>query len=155
MFLIQKKLYLLQKKIGFPEHAVILRKNPKGKRNIFKGIKNEEDLKKYFNKIINIFFTRKVYIEADLRAHMNPARMDNIEKATLNLIENIKSLCVECNTPGFSISDVVKGLECSNCGMPTDNIKYYLKKCKKCNYEEKIPSEVNIEDIDSCVNCNP
>ena len=140
--------------VGFPSHGVILRKR-NNSETLFKGIVDKQELETKFNFLIGGFFNKKVYIETDLRAHMNPTRMENIEKAALNIVENIKSICLRCGTPGFCVDDYIFGMECLNCGMPTNYIKFYIKKCKRCGYKQEIPSEVNNEDIDSCSYCNP
>lgn len=144
------------KKIGFPEHAIVVRKKEKSKYQIYKGIRTEEELRQRVYQLLGGFLTKKIYIETDMRAHMNPTRMENIAKATENLVLNIKSECPDCKTPGFSIIDVKKGLKCSGCGLLTDSPATYIKKCQKCNLEKGVPIEnKNFEDPSNCNWCNP
>ncbi len=101
------------KKIGFPEHGVIVRKSKNGHFGIYKDIATEKDLIKTVKKLLNNFFTNRIFIESDMRAHRNPTRMKAIKKATEDLIKNIKSLCPRCKAPGFIVVDFKKGLRCS------------------------------------------
>jgi len=145
------------KKIGFPEHGVIVRKSKKRHYGIHKNILTEEDLIKTVKKLLNGFFIKKIFIESDMRAHRNPVRMKAIAKATENLIQNIKSLCPRCSTPGFVVIDFEKGLKCSSCGLPTDLPVNDLYKCSVCNYEEKRPvtKHNKVADPRYCGYCNP
>lgn len=77
--------------IGFPDHGVILRRNENSKTNIYKDIRTEKDLIDTANRMLSRIFTKKIFIETDMRAHRNPTRMKSIEKAVINLIDVIKS----------------------------------------------------------------
>jgi hypothetical protein len=145
------------KKVGFPDHGVIVREKEKSDHGIYKDIKTEEELCQQVNKLLQDFPTKKrIYIETDMRAHMNPTRMKKIAKATEDLVFNIKSQCPDCKTPGFSITDVKKGLKCVECGLLTDSPVAYIKKCSKCNLEKEFPIEnKTFEDPSNCNWCNP
>lgn len=80
------------KEIGFPDHAVVIRNKEKGRGLVYKGIKTEEELRTRVQKLLSHLFTKRVYIETDMRAHMNPTRMDKIAKATENLVSNLKKI---------------------------------------------------------------
>ena len=71
-----------------------------------KQIETENDLKESIQKILSFPFTKEAFIETDMRAFKNPTRMEAIEKATENLIENIQSECPKCQSPGFIRSGV-------------------------------------------------
>jgi len=142
-------------KCGFPEHGVILKNKEYGKR-IYKGIKTFEELERYFYKLSGLF-SKKVFIETDLRAHMNPTRMKNIKLATEDLVRNAKNICIKCGCPGFSIIDVEKGLPCSNCNLPTDLVMRYIYGCQKCDYQQTLPRPDDLKTADpgKCDYCNP
>lgn len=142
-------------KVNFPSHALILRADRTHVKNIHKGIKDWTTLKDLFYDTLETH--GKVYIETDMRAMNNPTRMKVIEKAAHKLIQRILSECPQCNTPGYGIVDVVKGLPCSQCHMPTQGIKAYKYACAKCGH-----SEINSEAVTSkmqdpmyCDFCNP
>ncbi|GAB4287500.1 MAG: hypothetical protein Kow0081_5120 [Candidatus Dojkabacteria bacterium] len=77
------------KKLGFPKSGVILRKSKDFPFFIYKNIKTFSELKEVFRKLSAIPFSRKVFIEADMRADRNPKRMKAIEKAGKNLVEKV------------------------------------------------------------------
>lgn len=79
------------KRIGFPEHAVVIKKSEKDKKSIYKGIQSEDELTKQVDSLLRGFFTKRVYIETDMRAHMNPTRMGKIAQATNDLVLNINT----------------------------------------------------------------
>lgn len=145
------------RKIGFPEHGVIVRKSENGRFGIHKNIQTEEALTETVNKMLAGLFTKRVFIETDMRAHRNPTRMKAIEQATEDLIKNIASLCPECRAPGFVVIDFEKGLECSLCKMPTDLPLNDLYKCSQCSHEEKkrVTKYGDSADPQYCGYCNP
>ncbi len=151
----QKELLEFAKQIGFPLHGLILRKSKDQNVDIHKGITNKEALKKSFEKLYSKY--ESVYAETDMRAMFNPKRMKVIEKATLKLVQKIKSTCPQCLMPGFGITDVKKGLDCSLCGSPTNSTLSYLYVCQHCKFtkEEMYPSKKTREDPKYCDYCNP
>ncbi len=145
------------KKCGFPEHGVIVRRSEKGKWFLYKDIQNIDDLKTAIKKVLSLPFTSKVFIETDMRAYKNPTRMKAIKKATEDLLQNIHSKCLKCESPGFMLTDVEKGLPCQVCSMPTALAKLEIYTCSKCQYEEKrkILKYGESADPGQCNFCNP
>ena len=145
------------RKVGFPEHGVIVKKRQDSKFNLFKNIKTEKELENIVNKLLKSIFTKKIFIETDMRAHKNPTRMKAIEQATFNLVKNIQSECPKCFSPGFIVNDIEKGLICFDCSMPTILPKNYIFMCMKCNYVEKTPNIKHGKQADPfyCGYCNP
>jgi hypothetical protein len=148
-------LKLLANKVSFPTHGLILRKSKYDYNTIYKGITDWDLLTNIFHELMNQFGS--VYIETDMRAMMNPTRMNIIEKATGKLIEKIKSKCPMCKTPGFSITESKQGLPCENCQLPTRSVLSYLYTCNKCDFkkEEKFPNNKTTEAAMYCDYCNP
>ncbi len=144
------------KKCGFPEHGVIVRNSENG-NTIHKGITTYEELEERVRQLLGKFFTKKVFIETDLRAHMNPTRMKNIRSATNDLVKNAKSLCPKCDCPGFVIIDAKLGLPCGGCGTATDMVSMYIYGCQKCKYEkeELPPNTKETAGPGMCGYCNP
>lgn len=149
--------YEFAQSIGFPEHGVILKKSAETteRDEIVKGITSLEKLKDVLTQFIKKSPT--IFIETDMRAMYNPTRMKNIEKATLDLISKINSLCPSCSTPGYEVKEVKKGLECEYCGFPTELILSNIYGCKKCDHEEEIlyPNGKEKADPSQCNICNP
>lgn len=139
------------KKTKFPSHGVIV----KAGKTLKKGITNIKDLYEIHESCIN---NKKSYhIETDMRAMYNPTRMKVIENLTLKLAQKIKSLCPNCNTPGFGITDTKPGLPCHLCGFPTKSTKSHIYQCNNCKYkiEKEFPYNKLKEDPMYCDNCNP
>ncbi len=142
-------------KANFPSHGLILRKAKDDFAEIIKGVTNTELLNKTFNYFISNY--GKVYIETDMRAMYNPTRMKVIERAAIKLSEKINTLCPDCETPGFGITDVKNGLPCEVCNFPTKSTLSYIYTCVKCSCrkEEKYPNDKFTEDPMYCDICNP
>ncbi len=151
----QKELFEFADQIGFPTHGLILRKSKDENTDIHKGITDIENLKKLFEQLCSKYHS--IYAETDMRALYNPTRMNVIEKATLKLVQNIKSACPQCQMPGFVITDVKKGLKCSLCGSPTNSTLSYIYICQQCKFrvEEMYPNKKTAEDPMYCDYCNP
>ena len=145
------------KDCGFPEHGMIVRRTENGKFFIYKNIQTEADFKKTVKKILALPFTSKVFIETDMRAHKNPTRMEAIKKSTEDLVKNIASKCPKCQSPGFVIVNVEKGLPCGLCGLPTDIAMFEILSCVKCKHKEKrkITKYGKVADAGQCQYCNP
>lgn len=144
------------KQIGFPEHFLIMRPDDEYAKQIIKDIDSFEKLKEAFNVCKLKSKTGHVFIETDMRAHANPTRMRNIEKATQDLVSNIMKLCPKCDTPGFVIQEAVKGLPCERCGLASEMTLKYIYRCKKCKYEmEALHPNGPYAAAQYCHYCNP
>lgn len=141
----------------FPKYGVILSVIDFSKNWLIdKEVDSKESFLKSFKHLKDHSKNGVVKVECDLRAHRNPQRMLNIEKAALNLVANMNSFCPQCNKPGFAIRKRNKGLPCGDCGFPTNEIKENVFICQCCQYE-------NIENLSSiksgnpmyCDRCNP
>lgn len=150
-----KDLIYFEKQVGFPEHAIILyEKTDDGKDKLWKDFKVQDELHIKISSLLKS--NVKLIAETDMRAMNNPTRMKNIEAATKDLIKNILSNCPQCNTPGFSIVDSVRGLPCELCNLPTKSLKAHIFKCEKCAYSStQIIESKKVEDPMYCDFCNP
>ena len=139
----------------FPGHALILKDKKEGYTAIAKGIVDAKELLETFRQFIATYVS--VYVETDMRAHLNPSRMEVIEETTKKLIAKIKTTCPSCQTPGFGIKDATPGLPCENCKAPTKSTLYHVYACQKCNHthEAYFPNGKQEEDPTYCDRCNP
>lgn len=144
---------------GFPEHGIVVMVNEKATQpeDIYKGIKTKERLTEAVNEALSKSVDGTIHMENDLRAHQNPTRMKNIEKATQTLVETIKRTCPSCQWPGFQVSERRKGLPCAGCGQATNHIRSVVFSCQKCNYKEEqlSPDGKQYADPATCGYCNP
>lgn len=144
-------------KIGFPEHGIIVRMAEKFPFFLYKNITTASELSFRVQSLLNIPFCNKVFLETDMRAHRNPTRMKAIEQATHNLVSQIQSCCPVCSAPGFGIEDIVSGLPCSWCGMPTEIPIAEIYRCHVCGFEQRrnTPSDSQKANPKYCEICNP
>lgn len=151
----EEELFAFCEKAQFPSHAVILRPAENDYRQIYKGIQDKNTLMEAFKQLLSSY--SKVYIETDMRAHMNPSRMKVIAEVTQKLIQKIQSICPNCSTPGFGISDAKVGLPCKQCHLPTKSTLSYTYTCLACGHqkEKKYPHAKTWEDPMYCDFCNP
>lgn len=144
---------------GFPNHNIIIRaKNIESdtseKTEVWKDFISSENLHIIVSN--QLLKNRQITAETDMRAMNNPTRMKAIEFAVEDLVKNIKSICPTCNSPGFSVVELIRGLRCSLCNLPTKSVKGYRYSCKKCNHScERFKDEAIKENPMYCDYCNP
>ncbi len=142
-------------KIGFPKHALILRKEAEDVEGLVKEIDSWTLLVTHVLGHLSRYGS--LFVETDMRAMHNPMRMKVIEEVTHKLVEVIKDDCPRCKTPGYDICEVVQGLPCNACGSPTKSTLAYQYKCKSCNYSsiKEFPNGKEFENPQFCDCCNP
>lgn len=100
---------------------------------------------------------RALLISADLRAHLNPTRMEVIRQTGKKLIERITSLCPACDQPGFWPERPGPGVPCVECGEASHTPSGYHWACGGCGATEYRSDPLAPSQIPSgkCINCNP
>ena len=123
--------------------------------DIVKGINNWDMLHTSFDRFFKNY--GQAYVLTDMRALYNPTRMAVIKKAAEKLLTKINSVCPECHTPGFSITESKCGLPCEQCKLPTKSTLSYIYFCVKCSFikEERYPNHKRFEEPMFCDYCNP
>ncbi len=143
---------------GFPTHGIVVRPNQGNSDSIlFKGITNEGILNEAVMRCINASKDGKALIETDMRAMYNPTRMKVIQKAAVNLLHKLQSVCPVCSWPGFEVTESLRGLTCENCFMPTKHVLKDIYTCKKCSYKNEMeyPGGKMYCEAQFCDFCNP
>lgn len=144
------------RRAGFPEHGLVVRPDGQNDLRIRKGIVEWLLLHAAFEEALSQSRSGAVFVESDLRAHMNPTRMEMIRKATANLIERMNSACPGCGTPGFWLVERIAGLPCRDCGLPTDETSAERWSCVAADYSEtRDLSAGRFADPYRCGTCNP
>ena len=140
------------RQVKFPSHGLHV-KSPGA--YVAKGIKSEDQLNQAIQEAVNRFGTYT--LETDMRAMNNPTRMSVIQELAEKLVEKMKSSCPSCQRPGFSPSDVIRGLLCSCCSLPTKSVKSLIYSCEGCHYTQCVdfPDSKTTEDPMFCDFCNP
>lgn len=138
---------------GYPQHRIILQAPGTGLPP-FKEYATHEALRQKTAEWLGQGISLSA--ETDMRAMNNPTRLAAIGAATRDLVRNILSACPACDLPGFSVSEVIRGVPCGRCGFPTRSVRAHRLTCRKCGHRAtREVSERPVEDPMYCDLCNP
>jgi hypothetical protein len=151
----ESELLAFAEQAGFPAHALILRKSRDSGEHMHKGITERSVLLETFRALRDLL--PEVCVETDMRAMHNPQRMEVIAQATQKLVALINSRCPQCTMPGFSVTEVVRGLPCELCGLPTNAASRHISICSHCGFTQELrnPDGKAAENPMYCEFCNP
>lgn len=135
-------------RIGIPSHGAIVRR----KGFIAKGLRNRETIVEHVQSAWNA--GEVPIIEADMRACFNPTRMSVIAQAANNAGQRARSICPQCEEPGYWANRVLPGLPCAECGSATTAARAHLWACRRCGYERAKLVNASAEPA-QCGECNP
>ncbi|KTD45194.1 hypothetical protein Lqui_2665 [Legionella quinlivanii] len=141
-------------KAGFPEHGLTLQTN-RDKKVLAKGIRDITALKNALS--LGFQNEKELFLATDMRAMMNPTRMNAISILAEKLAHRIQCCCPECLAPGFGFNQVSGYLPCGECSAPTSLCQYEIWGCIQCDYQEKRPRRdgVKVAEPQYCDYCNP
>ncbi len=141
---------------GFPEHGLVVRPRHEDDPQIRKGIADWERLREAFE------WARgeagddgSVFVETDLRAHLNPTRMGMIGEAARDLARKLCTLCPDCEAPGFQLAERVPGLPCGECRSPTREARADIYRCLLCGHQVTVERPETAAPAGRCDFCNP
>ncbi len=140
---------------GFPDHGLVVRPQHEDDPRIRKGITDWETLRDAFRWACGEADNGRIFLETDVRAHMNPTRMKMIGQAAQDLAHKLCTLCPVCNTPGFQIMERVPGLPCEDCGAPTREAKADIHRCTRCGHQVTVERPGTVSPAGYCNFCNP
>lgn len=142
-------------KAKFPSHALIVRALGGEKLYVEKGVRDSRKLKTAIDKAFQ--FSNTVRLETDMRAMMNPLRMQVIKRLAIKLAKRIQQHCPQCHTPGFGKIATDGNLACSSCGTPTELYQRKILSCLKCEYKVYRARDDGLQfaDPQRCPYCNP
>lgn len=153
-------------RVRFPVHALVVGPNltaspwwklhPELAR-MRKGIASYEELAEAVGHASRISEDRRARVSTDLRAHMNPTRMQAIATLADKLARRIATKCPDCGQPGFGQVMPASGLSCINCGQESIIPRGDIWRCVACQYEReeaRLPNRKFAEPGD-CPQCNP
>jgi hypothetical protein len=156
-----KKLADFLSQIGFPKHGLIAKpkspKNNKSESLIYKGIREINKLKDIIKNCAENSLDGIVHLETDMRAHMNPTRRQVIRTLAFRLVKRLRNYCPACHSPGWGLIDADLGLDCQDCGAPTELVQNEIYGCVKCAYRRKASRKdaLRFADPRYCDYCNP
>lgn len=141
-------------KAKFPSHALIVRSLGDENNYLKKAIRCSHELHLALNEAFK--YSHTVRIETDMRAMLNPTRMQVIQQLAKKLAKRIQEQCPKCGTPGFGKISMEGHLACKMCGMETSLYKHKILSCLKCDYKKSEPlDETQFADPRHCLHCNP
>lgn len=142
-------------KAKFPSHGIIIRALDSENHFIEKGIRDRDYLKTAIKKAFE--FSPRIRLETDMRAMMNPLRMNTINKLAVKLVHRIQQHCPQCHTPGFGKISAEGHLTCVSCGTPTELYHRKVLNCLKCEFKTYQARDDGLEFADQryCPYCNP
>lgn len=139
----------------FPGHALLVRPNiltpglPTRK-----GIRSMEELSAAIEELAPLSRDGLARVDTDMRAHMNPKRMDKIALLARRLAERLGTPCPACAVPGFGAQAPLYGLPCAECGTPTGHVLAERDGCGACGHETR-RARTGYADPGACPLCNP
>lgn len=145
--------------VGFPSHAVVAMGvsggRPDPAQGLYKGLTTPESLELAVRELLGRGGV--AHIESDMRAHVNPTRMQAIERAARDLVCLALSGCPRCGRPGFDVVERRGGLPCAECGLPTRRVRLEIVGCHGCGWrEERVPPGAQTPaSPGECDSCNP
>ncbi len=145
-------------KSQFPSHALIVRPHVWRDRSvIFKGIQSPDALHEAFRTCLAQSDDEKVWVETDMRAHLNPSRMAVIAELARKLGQRLSAECPACSTPGWGIVRFEKGLQCEYCRLPTELVSEEIYGCVSCPFSERRERSDGVKAASQryCAWCNP
>lgn len=142
-------------RIGFPDHAVVVRADRPDGPPATKGLTRHEDVAAALQAVFEA--NGRARVETDMRAHLNPTRMGSIARLARALAARTARRCPSCGLPGFGITGVERGLPCRDCGAPTRRIRAEVHACGSCGYWmlRKQRSNAFRAEPSCCESCNP
>lgn len=134
----------------FPEHALLLGRP--GEPWFRKGIRQRDWLLTQLEWLLAR--ESSVWLETDMRAHMNPLRQAVIRDAAAHLAQRLASHCPACQARGFAVQRSEVGLLCADCGMSTRLAAALIWVCPACQHEARRPVS-QLASAGQCEQCNP
>jgi hypothetical protein len=145
-------------RIGFPEHGLLLAVGDPPIR-VVKGLRDQDVLQAAAQEMLAAANEQGQDLHAlsDMRAHQNPTRMRSIDRAASILAKRVATPCPGCGSPGFGKIDVVRGLPCSLCDLPSSWVRAFVHGCSRCDARLEVPRSDGLASVDpgSCEHCNP
>jgi hypothetical protein len=144
--------------VSFPSHGLIViaapHEKPEPALGMTKGIVDPADLDRAVEQALRLH--GGAWLETDMRAHLNPTRMQSIERAARALARAAHSLCPTCARPGYVPVERASGLPCADCGEPTGKARAEVLACAGCGKREErpLPGPSHATAFD-CPLCNP
>ena len=99
----------------------------------------------------------RAVVQTDMRAHMNPRRMQTIARLGARLADRLARRCDACGAPGWGMIGTEPGLPCGGCGGPSLLVAAERHGCTACGTTRRQPRADGLTEADpgQCPLCNP
>lgn len=134
----------------FPTHALILGRH--GEPWFRKGIAQRDVLETLVSQVLRS--QPALWLETDMRAHLNPLRQSVIRSAAQRLAQRLAQQCPRCTAVGFGIDHYQHGQPCRACRLPTPRHAAEHWLCPACGHTECRATEEPADPV-HCQHCNP
>jgi len=144
--------------VGFPAHGLMVRPNAGNSlAALRKGIVERGHLDQAVADAAAASADGRARIETDMRAHLNPTRMEMLARLATQLALRVAARCPACAAPGWGRIDTTPGLPCELCGTPTEMIAAEIFGCSSCGERESRPRRDGLLSAPPgrCPECNP
>lgn len=142
------------KRALFPSHALIVQ-GVSDNCVFAKGINDLDALMHYVS--LGFKTEKELLLATDMRAMMNPTRMELIGELADNLALRIATPCAQCGCPGFGFKETRGALPCADCASATAFYKEEVWGCIACVHQEYKMRKDGLLKADPrfCAYCNP
>jgi hypothetical protein len=143
--------------VGFPDQAMIVRPKTGPASLLQKGIQDFANLEAAIEQAVHTSSDGLAFVQTDMRAHLNPKRMQSIESLARKFAGRLSHTCSFCAAPGWGVKRTEEGLPCSWCAAPTQWVLHEVLGCYACDNEQPMPRSDGLTEADPahCQYCNP
>jgi len=140
------------RRVDFPAQGLILSWGAPEPGRMIKGLRDPAVLRAELGSA-----EAGAVLETDMRAHMNPRRMETLRRLATRLADRLCCTCPLCEAPGFGRTGVETGLPCGCCGTATGLVVSELWSCPACAHSERRgrADGTTRADPGTCPLCNP
>lgn len=144
-------------RVRFPETALIVAPAADRTAVIAKGLRCAEAVAGAVRDAIRRDGAGRAFVQTDMRAHMNPRRMEVLGRLAERLAARLARPCPACAAPGWGRMRTEPGLPCGGCGEATALVRHEIHGCAVCGAEERRPRAdgLSVADPGGCPVCNP
>ncbi len=145
------------KGIGFPRTAVIVEPAGTVAAPLAKGLQDRDAVDDAIAHALRLSAQGGAFLQTDMRAHLNPRRMETIGRLAERFAARLATICPVCAAPGWGLLRVETGLPCGWCHGPTLLVKAEIHGCTLCGHEIVQPrvNGPSVADPGQCPGCNP
>lgn len=143
-------------KAQLPGHALIAKAQSESGVWAVKGLRSASEMEGVIAQAKALGLLETLVFESDFRAMCSPSRQENIRKCLEKLMERLSVSCPSCQSIGFGLVGVERGVPCSDCGeISTSAVRAEVHGCLLCSHREVRENGLRTISPDRCLVCNP